>query len=121
MNTHAQVAGRQSRSLFQNDTNTPTEAVMIKTQPTPWRYDEESHSYIDAKGKELRMTGVVLPCGSVPKNDPCYGNMELIVQAVNDNAKLRGFVKEFIKVYGKRTVVTEEDIELFTKARELGE
>ena len=45
----------------------------------PWRVRDER--IVGADGQTIRMSGVALPCGYVPKNDESFSNMNLAAAA----------------------------------------
>ena len=45
----------------------------------PWRVRDER--IVGADGQTIRMSGVALPCGYVPRNDESFGNMNLAAAA----------------------------------------
>lgn len=61
-------------------------------QPLPWT--ERDRHIVDANGEPVRLSGFSLSCGSVPSNDLCHANDDLIVQAVNSHCEANEYTKQ---------------------------
>ena len=60
----------------------------------PWRVRDER--IVGADGQTIRMSGVALPCGYVPKNDESFSNMNLAAAAPEMYALLERVKDELV-------------------------